>query len=352
MRDLLPENRPALVLAPMQDVTDLPFMRVLARRSLPDWFVTEYFRVHPDSRLNTYILRSLSENHTGRPIFAQMIGRDIPEMVRTARELAEFPIAGIDLNLGCPAPVVYRKNAGGGLLRFPNQVNEILGALRDAIPGRFTVKTRLGFQSTDEFHTLLEVFRKHAIDALTIHGRTVADRYQTPVRPDEVKLAVETMPCPVIANGNIVDTQTATAYHSKTSAAGLMIGRGAIRNPWLFDQIKATFNGTPPLRPTHRDLLEYIQELSAELAREHPAYDPALHIQRMKKTLIYICDGIAPEFEHAIRRMKTAEEFDQLCREHLDHPGPLPALPSKESRMFCGFSELLNPSKESTATAM
>jgi tRNA-dihydrouridine synthase len=341
MRDLIPANRPALVLAPMQDVTDLPFMRVLARRSLPDWFVTEYFRVHPDSRLNKYILRSISENETDRPIFAQMIGRDIPELVRTARELAEFPVAGIDLNLGCPAPVVYRKNAGGGLLRFPGQVDEILGALRDAIPGRFTVKTRLGFHSAEEFPMLLEVFRKHAIDALTIHGRTVADRYQTPVRPDEVKLAVETMDCPVIANGNVVDTRTASSYYRKTSAAGLMVGRGAIRNPWLFDQIKATFEGATPTCPTHRDLLEYIMELSDELAGEHPDFDPLLHIQRMKKTLIYICDGIDPEFEHAIRRMRTAEEFQNICKAHLDHSGPLPTLPSKESRMFCGFGELL-----------
>lgn len=342
MRDLLPKDRPALVLAPMQDVTDLPFMRVLARRSLPDWFVTEYFRVHPDSRLNPYILRSISENETGKPVFAQMIGRDISELVRTARELEEYPVAGIDLNLGCPAPVVYRKNAGGGLLRFPEQVNEILGALRDAISGRFTVKTRLGFHNADEFETLLEVFRKHSIDALTVHGRTVADRYQTPVHPEEVKLAVETLACPVIANGNIVDSETAVAYHGKTAAAGLMIGRGAIRNPWLFDQVKAAFTETDPPLPTHRDLLEYIRELSEELAREHPAFDPRLHIQRMKKTLIYICDGIAPEFEHAIRRMNTAEEFEEICKRWLDHSEPLPSLPSKNSKLFCGFEDLLS----------
>lgn len=341
MRDFLPNHTPALVLAPMQDVTDLPFMRVLARRSLPDWFVTEYFRVHPDSRLNTYVLRSISENATGRPIFAQMIGRDIPELVRTARELLKYPVAGIDLNLGCPAPVVYRKNAGGGLLRFPEQVDAILGALRDAIPTRFTVKTRLGFHSSDEFPFLLEIFQKHAIDGLTIHGRTVADRYQTPVHPELVKLAVETIPCPVIANGNVVDPTTAINYHQQTNAEGLMIGRGAIRNPWLFGQIQAAFENRSMPAPTHRDLLEYINELSEELASEHPCFDPILHIQRMKKTLIYICDGLDPELEHAIRRMRTPEQFDQILQQYLDRPEPLPALPSSDSKLFCGFSELL-----------
>jgi tRNA-dihydrouridine synthase C len=341
MRDLLPEQRPALVLAPMQDVTDLPFMRVLAKRSMPDWFVTEYFRVHAHSRLNSYILRSITENTTGRPIFAQMIGCDIQELTRTARELSQYPVAGIDLNLGCPAPVVYRKNAGGGLLRFPDQVDAILGALRDAVPGRFTVKTRLGFHSHEEFPVLLETFRKHAIDGLTIHGRTVADRYQTPVRPDGVKLAVETLPCPVIANGNVVNAQTALNYHRHTRAAGLMVGRGAIRNPWLFAQISAAFQQSAAPIPTHQELLAYIIELSEELARESPCFDPSLHIQRMKKTLIYICDGIHPDFEHAIRRMKTPEAFHEILHRFLDHPTPLPALPATDSKMFCGFADLL-----------
>ena len=250
MRDFLPSARPALVLAPMQDVTDLPFMRVLARRGAPDWFVTEYFRVHPHSGLNAYILRSISENKTGRPVFAQMIGKEIPDLVRTARELSKYPVAGIDLNLGCPAPVVCRKDAGGGLLRDPEKVDAILGALRDAIPGRFTVKTRLGYHSPEEFPNLMEIFRKHAIDGLTIHGRTVEDRYATPVKPDYVKLAVETMSCPVIANGNIVDVETALAYHRQTGAAGLMVGRGAIRNPWIFDGIAAAFLGLKTPEPT------------------------------------------------------------------------------------------------------
>ncbi len=216
-----------------------------------------------------------------------------------------------------------------------------MGALRDAIPGRFTVKTRLGYHSPEEFANLLEVFRSHAIEGLTIHGRTVVDRYKTPVRPDFVKLAVETMDCPVIANGNIVDTGTALSFHGKTGAAGLMVGRGAIRNPWLFGQISAAFLGEEIIQPTHRDLLEYIMELSEELAREHPDFNPLLHIQRMKKTLVYICEGIDPDFESAIRRMKTPEEFEELCSRHLDHETPLSALPPTESRIFCGFADLL-----------
>ena len=124
---------PILALAPMQDVTDLPFLRLIAAYGGADVYVMEYFRVYATSRLDKHILKSVTENPTGRPVIAQMIGNDIPSLVRTARELQQYPIAAVDLNLGCPAPVVYRKCAGGGLLREPKRVDAILGALRDAV---------------------------------------------------------------------------------------------------------------------------------------------------------------------------------------------------------------------------
>jgi tRNA-dihydrouridine synthase C len=340
MRDFLPINRPALVLAPMQDVTDLPFMRVIARRGAPDWFVTEYFRVHPESCLNRYILRSIVENETGRPVFAQMIGRDLPSLVRTARELARHPVAGIDLNLGCPAPIVCRKDAGGGLLRSPETVNRLIGSLREAIPGKFTVKTRLGYTTADEFPELLEIFRSHAIDGLTIHGRTVVERYQTPVHPDFVQMAVCAMPCPVIANGNVVDVETGLSYLAQTGAAGLMVGRGAIRNPWIFSQLTAALTSAPSAGPTYRDLWEYVLELYDEIARETPKFNALAHVQRMKKTLAYISHGLEGEFEYDMRRAKTPEDFQEICRRHLDHDIQLPSKPPVSSKLFCGFEEL------------
>ena len=104
-------------LAPMQDVTSLPFMAIVANYGAPDLFFTEYFRVHAHARINPDILSSITENSSGKPVFAQLIGEDIEHIRRFANDLQKYPIAGIDLNLGCPAPRVYRKNVGGGLLR-------------------------------------------------------------------------------------------------------------------------------------------------------------------------------------------------------------------------------------------
>ncbi|MEI7807695.1 MAG: tRNA-dihydrouridine synthase family protein, partial [Verrucomicrobiota bacterium] len=148
---LLRGDAPLLALAPMQDVTTLEFMRVIARYGGPEVYWTEYFRVHGDSRPEKWILKSIIENPTGKPVVAQIIGNDIPALVRSARLLQKFPVAAIDLNLGCPAPIVYRKCAGGGLLREPKKIDAILGALRDAVTVPFTVKTRIGFESAKEF---------------------------------------------------------------------------------------------------------------------------------------------------------------------------------------------------------
>jgi tRNA-dihydrouridine synthase len=161
------------------------------------------------------------------------------------------------------------------------------------------------------------------------------------VHPDRVRQAVDAMPCPVIANGNVVDVQTGLTYLKMTGAAGLMVGRGAIRNPWIFAQLAAASGtGTPPT-PTHRDLWHYILELNDEIARETPKFVPLAHVQRMKKTLSYISHGLEGDFEHDMRRMKTPEDFQEVCRRHLDHDTPLPAKPPVGSKLFCGFEELV-----------
>lgn len=326
----------------MQDVTDLPFMRVIAALGGADIYVTEYFRVYQNSRLDPYILRSITENPTGCPVIAQLIGQHPSALVQTVNELKKYPVAGIDLNLGCPAPVVYRKNAGGGLLRKPDQIDLLLGTLREAcgdLP--FTVKTRIGFESPDEFDQLLGVFNKHDIDLLTIHGRTVKERYQTPVHAEKIHQAVDVLSCPVVANGNVVNLETGLAYLEQTQAAGLMIGRGAIRHPWVFAKLRASFHGEKIPVVTGRMILEYITMLYQETSREHTAFIEAKHVQKMKRYLVYIVQGHEPEFEHAIRRVKTKEEFFTICAAFLDHDSPAPELPSENSKLFCGFSQFL-----------
>jgi tRNA-dihydrouridine synthase B len=328
---LLSGNEPILALAPMQDVTDLPFWKLMAAYGGADVYYTEYFRVHPTSNLEKYILKSITENPTGRPVVAQMIGNDIPSLVRTARELQEYDIAAVDLNLGCPAPIVYRKCAGGGLLREPARIDAILGALREAVKVKFTVKTRLGFDSPEVFDELLPIFAKHSPDLLTVHGRTVKEMYWSEVHYDFIARAVAEMPCPVLANGNIHSARSAAEVLKITGARGLMIGRGAIRNPWLFEQIRQQRRGEPLSIPSGLEVLNYVRALYDAMCS--PDVPEAAQVQKMKKYLNFLGVGVEPtgQFLHQIRRVSTKADFFRVCEEFLDHDRPMPLEPFPES---------------------
>ena len=324
MRDLLPENRPLLILAPMQDITDLPFWRVMSRYGGPDVYYTEYFRVHRDSRPEKYILRSIEENPDGKPVIAQMIGQDLEALRRTALDLQKRRIAGIDINFGCPAPIVCKKDAGGGLLRHPEKIDAILREVRAAVHLRFTVKTRIGFDSPDEFPALLDLFRRHPIDALTVHGRTVREMYKPVLHHDAIERAARLMPCPVFANGNVRDVASARHMVETTGARGLMIGRGAIRNPWLFAQIREAWTtGEVQTRPTLVELRDYIELLYQETRQ--PEIRDAGHVGKMKKYLGYIAPGIGPgdnrdAFWNELKPALTLRDLFAICDRHLAAP--------------------------------
>jgi len=320
---LLHKSTPLLALAPMQDVTDLAFWRLLTAYGGADVYYTEYFRVHSASRLEPKIVAAIEANPTGRPVIAQMIGNDIQELVRTARELQRLPVAAIDLNLGCPAPVVYRKCAGGGLLREPERVDAILGALRDAVQIKLTVKTRLGFDSPEGFEHLLRILGRHALDLVTVHARTVKEMYQGAVRYDCVAQAVEMLRCPVLANGNVDSVVKATAVLAQSGARGLMIGRGAIRNPWIFAQIRRHGRGETPFQPRGRDVLAYVRALYDGVCP--PGVPEAARVQRIKKHMNYIGLGVESTgtFLHTIRRVTNAADFFRICIAFLDHDRPL-----------------------------
>ncbi len=290
-------------------------------------YFTEYFRIREGFKLERPILKSITHNPTGKPAIAQMIGNHVPSLVAAACELQQYPVAAIDLNLGCPAPVVYKKCAGGGLLREPTRIDTILGALRAAIDIPFTVKTRIGFDDPSVFDELLALFSKHHIDLISVHGRTVHEGYRSGVHYDYIARAAKTLPCPVLANGNVYSAAKAQIVLKDTSAAGLMIGRGAIRNPWIFHQIRQTQNRKTPFVPKGHDVLNYLRDLY-ETVRP-PSLRERSHVQKMKKYFNYIGIGIEPtgEFLHRIRRATDSSELFAICEEFLDHDKPMPLEP-------------------------
>lgn len=310
-------GQPLTALAPMQDVTDLAFMRVIAHYGAPDFFFTEFFRVHAQSRPEKHILRSIDENTTGRPVFAQLIGEDIAHMERTIRELLRHPVAGIDLNLGCPAPKVYKKNVGGGLLRDPARIDEILAALRATVPGLFTVKMRIGFEDTRAFETVLASINRHRVDLLSLHGRTVREMYRSEVHYDYIARAVKLVDCPVLANGNVTSAGRAAEVLELTRAAGVMIGRHAIRNPWIFRQIRERHRDGTASRVTLAQVREYIARLYQETRSDD--FPETAHVNKMKKYLNFVGQSVDADgaFLHDMRRCSSEHELFSVCDRHL-----------------------------------
>ena len=311
---LLQKGIPLTALAPMQDVTNLWFMKVIAHYGSPDYFFTEYFRVNETSRLNPKILAAITENDTGRPVFAQMIGESVPDLARTAKQLCKYNTAGIDLNMGCPAPRIYRKNVGGGLLREPEKIERILAELRCVVNDRpLTVKMRLGFENTDNFYKILDIIARQNIDLLSLHGRTVKDMYHGAVKYDLIAEAVKRVDCPVLANGNINSATTAMEVLSQTGAAGVMVGRWAIGNPWLFDQIRQALAGQTIIPVSLLKVRNYIDRLwQTPTASTMPE---RARVGYLKMFLNYIALSVDTDgnFLRMMRQAQTEVELFTIC---------------------------------------
>lgn len=293
----------------MQDVTDLAFMRTLTRiGSLPDILVTPYFRSTPTTcALAEQNVRCIQENETGVPLWAQLAGSEAAALVRDARMLDTPAVAGINLNAGCPSPLVNRHGAGAGLLRALPNFREVLLALREVLPqGRFSVKCRLGWADTAEFADILPLLAEARPDMVMVHARTRKELYGGTPHIALLKTAVEQLSCPVLVNGDLNTPAEARAAVAVTGAAGVMLGRGAVRNPYLFRMLR----GGPA--PTAAELNRYYAVLMEETGRILDRYTPKGHCNRMKKYLNFCYPDMSPQQEYALRRCTDTAEMTAL----------------------------------------
>jgi tRNA-dihydrouridine synthase len=177
------------------------------------------------------------------------------------------------------------------------------------------------------FSDLLPIFARHSLDLLTVHGRTVKEMYRSEVHYDYIERAAAELACPVLANGNIYSARKANEVLEVTGASGLMIGRGAIRNPWIFHQFRQSRRGEDLFVPRGHEVLAYIRALYDAVCS--PDVREAAQVQKMKKYMNYIGMGVEPtgQFLHRIRRVATQAEFFGICAEYLEHDQPMPLDP-------------------------
>lgn len=232
-------HRP-LLLAPMEDVTDVAF-RLLCRRFGADMVYTEFVSSDALIRGVSGTLRKLSIDPNERPAAIQIYGRDIEAMTEAARICQEAKPDILDLNFGCPVKRVAGKGAGSGMLRQPDLMVDIVRSVVRAVDIPVTVKTRLGWDHDSRIIVeLAERLQDCGIQALTIHGRTRAQMYTGHADwtlIGEVKNNPR-MHIPIIGNGDITTGEEALSAFERYGVDAVMVGRATIGQPWIFEQMK------------------------------------------------------------------------------------------------------------------
>lgn len=178
-----------------------------------------------------------------RPCGAQIFGDEAQIMAQAAIKCLEFKPDVVDINMGCPAPKVAMNGGGASLMKNPRLAGEIVKAVSQAVDIPVTAKIRKGWDDNSvNAIELAEILEKNGAAAIAVHGRTRMQMYSGTVDYDIIRRVKEAVSIPVIGNGDITDVQSAAIMLEKTGCDAIMIGRGALGNPWIFQQINAYLN--------------------------------------------------------------------------------------------------------------
>lgn len=307
--------REAVLLAPMEDVTD-PAFRLMCKRFGADMVYTEFVSADALIRSVTKTEQKLRISNEERPVAIQIYGRDVATMVEAARIVEQANPDVLDLNFGCPVKRVAGKGAGAGMLQNIPLMLEITRAVVDAVKVPVTVKTRLGW---DEGHKVIvdlaEQLQDCGIQGLTIHGRTRSQMYTGEADwtlIGEVKNNPR-MRIPIIGNGDITTAVRARECFDRYGVDGIMIGRASFGRPWVFKEVKhylTTGELLPPLSAEWRlDVLRQQVEDSVRLLDERRGI---LHVRR-HLAASPLFKGI-PNFRETRIAMLRAETKEELFR--------------------------------------
>ena len=227
-----------LFLAPMEGVGDRCFRRAMASVGGFDQACTEFIRVPTNAHIPSLSKHYEAKETYPTPLAAQVMGSEPSLMAEMALALEAKGAPRIDLNCGCPSNTVTGRGAGSSLLKTPNLLYEIARSMVKAVSIPVSLKMRSGFSDTSLFRENLLAAEQSGIVFLTLHPRTKEDGYGPPARWDLIAEAKSILSIPVVGNGDILTVKDAERMLKETRCDGLMIGRGAVTNPWIFHEIR------------------------------------------------------------------------------------------------------------------
>lgn len=241
---------PPLILSPMAGVTDYTFRRLIKRRGGVGLVVSEFISVEGLTRGNPKSKRQMHFDEEERPFAVQIFGGRAERMAMGAEMAQEMGADILDVNCGCPAPKVVRKGGGSGLLKDPEKLEEILKAIKKAITIPLTLKLRTGYSDASiNVVDVAKMAEQCGVEHIQVHGRSREQAYRGLANWDLIRQVKEAVSVPVSGNGDITSIEYGMRKWSESGTNGILIGRGAIQNPWIFRQFADVLSGREPYQP-------------------------------------------------------------------------------------------------------
>ena len=318
--------KPGLVLAPMSGVTARPFRRLIKELNgdAVGLVVTEFISVEALTRRVNRSLDMMRFSEMERPFSIQIFGYDIERMCEAARMAEDAGAQIVDINSGCPAPKVVRKGGGCNLMREPEHTRNLIKAVRSAVKGPLTMKIRSGWDdNTKNALEIAKIVEGEGLDALAIHGRTRAQMYRGDADWDLVSQIAQSINIPVLGSGDVIDRASADARF-KLGIRGILIGRGALMNPFVFkDIVNNTHTNIRTMPEVALNIIDRYQELLLE------DFNALGAIGKLKQLTSQMCRGLP--WRKDICMASNLQMINDVIKRERDNLGKVSDSPALEA---------------------
>jgi nifR3 family TIM-barrel protein len=312
-----------LLLAPLAGYTNLPFR--LCMREIGGFGLASTELIHARSFIERQrkALELAQTCPEDAPLALQLFG-SVAEEIRDAAQLAEEAGAAvIDINMGCPVDKVVSRGAGAAMLRDPQKTAQLMQMVTKAVKIPVTVKTRLSWDgSQPDAVQLAPLLEEAGIAALTIHGRTRKGQFGGTVDLEGIRAVVQSVDImPVLGNGDVRDVHAAKRMLKETGCAGLVIGRGALANPWIFQEIRAGLAGNPPPpSPTFAERVAFMTRHFLRAVSFRGEYVACLQFRKMIDWYAKLF-GPCGALRRDMKRLQSMSHYHELVGRFLEERG-------------------------------
>lgn len=305
------------MLAPLEGVSHPVFREMIAHKGGVGIVCTEFVRIgtNPVSEksMDKHVVKA-----PGVPLSVQVMGTHVETMADAAELMANAGADVVDINLGCPSPRVVRKGAGSAMLKDPALLYDVLCAMRERVPGLLSAKIRAGFDESESVVRNALTVQAAGADYLVVHPRRRCDFYTGVADWRIIKTLKDALDIPVIGNGDVWYAEDVQRMRDETGCDAVMMGRPALRNPWIFAQAAALAEGSAPFHPDGNDLADWMCDVHARYTETFADYKRG-PIGKIKEILTYIGRAVRDEnhFRTTVLRINNLDEIMVYLEDYL-----------------------------------